>query len=198
MATGEFEKDSLGWQLHQLQSRFSQWWEWQLGQFNPNLPDFNPSSWSGWSWVWELTKGVMICLLIALIIWAIWRIWRLISPYFANLKEQVTDLSQKLVQRELSVGEWLARSQKFQQKGDYYQACRCIYLAMLQRLHDTSIVPHQSSRTDGEYLYLILQLPQPEPLETLLNIHQQLCFGRIEPSSSLLATCQQAYQEISL
>ena len=42
----------------------------------------------------------------------------------------------------------------------------------------------------------ILELPQPDPYETLLITHQQLCFGQREASASLYARCHQACQEI--
>ena len=55
---------------------------------------------------------------------------------------------------------------------------------------------HQPSRTDGEYLQLIQQLPQPAPYETVIAIHQQLYFGNAEASQSTFEQCQQAYQQI--
>ncbi|MEG4349975.1 DUF4129 domain-containing protein [Microcoleus sp. LAD1_D3] len=61
-----------------------------------------------------------------------------------------------------------------QQQGKYRQAYRCFYMALLQRLNDAGTVVYQPSRTDGEYLQLIEQLPQPAPYETLIKIHQQL------------------------
>jgi hypothetical protein len=70
-------------------------------------------------------------------------------------------------------------------------------MAMLQRLNDTGIVQHEPSRTDGEYLQLLIQqLPQPRPYQTLLMTHQQLCFSNVEASPSLFEQCQQAYREI--
>ncbi|NEQ27810.1 MAG: DUF4129 domain-containing protein, partial [Microcoleus sp. SIO2G3] len=112
---------------------------------------------------------------------------------------QTSQFSPKLPQTsvsELSVAGWLERSQKFQQQGNYQEACLCLYRAMLQRLNDAGIAPHQSSRTDGEYLQLIRQLPQPQPYQTLLMTHQQLCFSNTEASPSVFEQCQQAYREI--
>jgi hypothetical protein len=67
---------------------------------------------------------------------------------------------------------------------------------MLQRLNDTGIVKDQPSRTDGEYLQLVQQLPQPQPYQTLLITHQELSFSNAEASPSLFDECQQAYREI--
>ncbi|MBD0347133.1 MAG: DUF4129 domain-containing protein, partial [Coleofasciculus sp. Co-bin14] len=62
--------------------------------------------------------------------------------------------------------------------------------------NDTGLVPHQSSRTDGEYLQLIQQLPKPTPYQTLLVTHQELCFSNTEASRSVFDQCQEAYREI--
>ena len=67
---------------------------------------------------------------------------------------------------------------------------------MLQQLHERKIVPHQSSRTDGEYGKLIAKIPQPQPYQQLLQIHQELCFGNCSASMSVVETCWQAYKKI--
>jgi len=67
---------------------------------------------------------------------------------------------------------------------------------VLQRLNDAGTAVHQPSRTDGEYLELIQQLPQPVPYETVITIHEQLHFGTREASASTFEQCQQAYQQI--
>jgi hypothetical protein len=198
MATGEFEKSNLGWQIQQLQQKIGQWWEWQLKQFNPDLPniDLNSPAWGWLEFLWFMIRGIMIIVLVLLIMWAIWRIWKLIRPYLYELQEQNFEKYQPSIHREFSIDELLKKSQQFQTQGDYYQACRYIYLAMLQQLQEQGVIPQQISRTDGEYLDLILQLPRPDPYETLLHIHEQLCFGSQTASASLLATCQNAYQDI--
>jgi hypothetical protein len=65
-----------------------------------------------------------------------------------------------------------------------------------ERLDDAGTVVYQPSRTDGEYLQLIQQLPQPVPYETLIRIHEQLYFGNTEADASTFEQCQQAYQKI--
>jgi hypothetical protein len=69
-------------------------------------------------------------------------------------------------------------------------------MAMLQRLNDSGLAPHHSSRTDGEYLQLVQQLSQPQPYQTLIMTHQRLCFSNAEVSSAVFEQCQQAYREI--
>ena len=199
MPTDSFEKNSLGWQLGQLQQRFGEWWELQTSQFSPNRPEASVPSWLNSPILWLIAKAAFWLLLALLLSWAALQIVRLLNPYFYSLRNQLSqpdDKARETLVSELSVAEWLERSQKFQQQGNYQEACLCLYKAMLQRLNDAGIAPHQSSRTDGEYLQLIQQLPQPQPYQTLLMTHQQLCFSNAEASPSVFEQCQQAYREI--
>jgi len=199
MPTGSFEKTSFGWQLSQLQQRVGEWWELQTSRFAPNLPDVSVPSWLDSRVVWIIAKAAFWVILALLLSWAALQIMRLLSPYFYTLTNQLSqpaDRATKTSDSELSVAGWLQRSQKFQQQGNYREACLCLYMAMLQRLNDTGLVPHQSSRTDGEYLQLIQQLPKPTPYQTLLVTHQELCFSNTEASRSVFDQCQEAYREI--
>ncbi|MBE9115557.1 DUF4129 domain-containing protein [Lusitaniella coriacea LEGE 07157] len=193
MATGSYQKDGIGWQWHQFQTRLGEWWERLISGANidrPNLPNFDSPMWE------ILARVVFWCVVVAFIAWLVWGLWKLLSPYlYAQKSPRDRGLPQKSTQG-VSVSQWLARSRKFQQQGDYRQACICLYRAMLQQLHEKGIAPHKASRTDGEYLKIVAQLPQPQPYQTLLLTHQQLCFSNIDATASLFAQCQQAYQQI--
>ena len=199
MPTGSFEKTSFGWQLSQLQQRVGEWWELQTSRLAPKLPDVSLPSWLDSQLMWIIAKAAFWVILALLLSWTALQIMRLLSPYFYTLTNQLSqpaDRTTKTSDTELSVAGWLQRSQKFQQQGNYREACLCLYMAMLQRLNDTGLVPHQSSRTDGEYLQLIQQLPKPTPYQTLLVTHQELCFSNTEASRSVFDQCQEAYREI--
>lgn len=199
MSKGSFEKDNFGWQLSQLQQRFGEWWELQFSRFAPDAPKASLPSWWDSPMLQMLVKAVFWIIVGLLVAWVGWLIWRLLRPYIYSLTNSLHQSTKKADQtpaQELSVVRWLQRSQKFQQQGNYREACQCLYMAMLQRLNDSGVAPHQPSRTDGEYLKLVQQLPQPRPYRTLLMTHQQLCFSNTEASSSDFEQCQQAYQEI--
>jgi len=195
MSESSFDKTNLGWQLRQLQQRIQEWWELKTPQ---NIPNVKLPSWFNSPILWAIAKAAFWLILALLAVWASWQIWQLLRFYIHNFKKrnQTTDESANTTIKDLSVAEWLLRSQKLQQQGKYRQACRCLYMAVLQRLNDGGIAVHQPSRTDGEYLQLIQQLPQPAPYETLITIHEQLYFGNTEASSSIFEQCQQAYQQI--
>lgn len=196
MAMGSFEKNSLGWQLYQMRQRLGEWWELKTSQ---TLSNMSLPSWITAPILEKIIKFIFWVILGLLVIWIVWQLWQLLYPYLYTLKNQriqLTNSATTPLVRELSVTDWWQRSQKFQQQGNYREACICLYRAMLQQLNDTGIAKHQASRTDGEYLKVIQQLPQPNPYQTLLTIHQQLCFSKTEASPRMFEQCQQAYRDI--
>ncbi len=196
MSMGSFEKNNLGWQLSQLRQRVGEWWELKTSQILPNM---ELPSWVTSPILETIIKVIFWVIFGLLVIWIVWQLGRLLYPYLYTLRSQGIQLTNSTTIapiRDLSVTDWWQRSQKFQQQGNYREACICLYRAMLQQLHDKGIAKHQASRTDGEYLKVIQQLPQPNPYQTLLTIHQQLCFSKTEASSRMLEQCQQAYRDI--
>jgi hypothetical protein len=200
MSKGSFEKDNLGWQLSQLRQRVGEWWELQTSGFSPHLPDASLPSWWDSPIIQAIVKAAIWMIVILLVIWVSWQMWRRLRPYIYSLTNPLNQSAKKATKtplKELSIAGWLQRSQKFQQQGNYREACQCLYMAMLQRLNDSGIAPHEPSRTDGEYLKLVQQLPQPKPYQTLLMTHQRLSFSNAEASSSVFEQCQQAYREMN-
>lgn len=201
MATETFEQSNIGWKLQQLQQKVSEGIEFTLNQFLNRFPKgsidpYSPNlDLSGWG---LFLRDFLVLCFIALTIWAIWRITKRINlnRYFKRQSSSnLTTIS--AIETNLAVDKWLARSQQFQQQGDYYNACRCLYLAMLQHLDDQRLIVHQSSRTDQEYRELVFQnVPNPYPYYTLFTIHQQLCFAQQTVSFETVQEAQTAYQEM--
>ncbi|MEH2110743.1 DUF4129 domain-containing protein [Nostoc sp.] len=208
MPIDTFEKTSLSWQLSQFQQQAGEWWEYQFYRFEQALPEL-PTGWSISPRLGELLK-FLFCLVIGLFIaWVGWRLWREFSPYvysWLNRTGNLTDFRVKTPSSELSITLLLERSQEFYRQGNYREACRCVYLAMLQQLHQNAMsndkpqgvyAPHKLSRTDGEYLQLLRSSVTPiQPYETLITTHEQLCFGNAEILPDNYEQCWQAYREI--
>jgi hypothetical protein len=195
MSESSFEKTNFSWQLAQSQQRFMEWWELTTAK---NVPNVDLPSWFDSPILRAIARTIFWVILALLAVWVSWQIWQMLRFYVHNFKKrnQQTDVGAKQTIEDSSVAEWFLRSQELQQQGKYRQACRCLYMALLQRLNDAGTAIHQTSRTDGEYLQLIQQLPQPAPYETVIAIHQQLYFGNAEASQSIFEQCQQAYQQI--
>jgi Domain of unknown function (DUF4129) len=185
------EKTSWRWQLEQLQQQVGEWVEVKLRSNDRDLQlDSLPP------WLEPLLVRLMWLILAGIVIWIGYRI---IYPYWqswlerSNRSKLTPDRSPEKV---YTVAELLAQSQQFQQVSDYTQASRWMYLAMLQRLNDANLIPHQLSRTDREYLQLLGTVPVANIGEILVDLHEQLHFGDRAISSADFDRCQQAYQQM--
>ncbi len=192
---GEFSENSVSWQVQQLQRRFSEWME-HWGESNapdlpsvPGLPDW-------------LARGVIY---LAVALSAIWLSWAIARLFFPDLQRWLSEVGTRLRPTTpqggtggsaLSAAAWLERARHWQQQGEYREACRALYMAMLERLHASDRVPHNASRTDGEYRTCTERLPQPQPYRVLISAHERLCFGEEAISNEMWQQCQQAYQAI--
>jgi hypothetical protein len=185
------EKTSWRWQLEQLQQQVGEWIEVKLRSNDRDLNlDILPP------WLGPLLIRLVWLILAGL---AIWIGYRIIYPYWQrwvarNNRSKLT--LDRSPERVYTVSELLTQSRQFQQADDYTQASRWLYLAMLQRLNDAKLIPHQFSRTDREYLQLLRTIPMVNVGETLVSIHEQLHFGDRDISSADFDRCQQAYQQI--
>ncbi len=199
MPAESFEKTSWGWQLSQLQRQIWEWWEYQISRWRLPFSDQLPK-WSILPWVENLLKFLFWMLLGLFFAWVVWRLWQEFSPYIYSRLNRINDTAAVAISqsKNVSAATWLERSQDFYRQGKYGDACRCLYLATLQYLHETKIIPQKASRTDGEYLQLLQLSGTPiQPYETLITTHEQLCFSDRQISSDTYQQCQQAYGEIT-
>ncbi|MGK7890295.1 MAG: DUF4129 domain-containing protein [Leptolyngbyaceae cyanobacterium] len=191
MANGSYAKDGIGWQIQQAQRRFSEWAE---VQFANTAPDIDPGPLPGFpSWVVDVLLVLFWVLVAGAVIWLVVTLFG--PDLMAWLNRQPT-VGQPTVQHQEtpSAAAWVKRSHQWQQQGNYREACRALYMAMIERLHETQQVPRKLSRTDGEYRICVSQLNPPQAYQLLINVHEQLCFGDREISADLFQRCQQAYQ----
>jgi Domain of unknown function (DUF4129) len=188
--SGSFEKNSPEWQLHLLQQRLGEWLERLFGATDrARLPN-----WSLPEWIMRLLFWVIAGLLIG---WLSWQVYQLARPYFRAMTITQTGQSdRRSAGSPLTVAAWLQRSRTFAQQGNYREACRALYMAALQRLNDAEPIPHEPSRTDGEYLQIVQALPRSAPYQVLIRTHEQLCFDNADISVDAFDRCQQAYREI--
>lgn len=193
-ATGTFEKTSFDWQLHQLQRQFGEWVQRLLSN-NSNAPDEN---WQLPEW---LLNSLFWLIVIGLAGFLGWQLYRLLSPYLAASWRSRQNLYSVAASptETLPVAEWLQRSRQAQQQGNYREACRALYMAMLQRLNDQNLIAQQPSLTDGEYaalLHTLSTLDRPQPYHLLLRTHESLHFSQAAISAETCDRCWQAYREI--
>jgi Domain of unknown function (DUF4129) len=183
----KFQKDSWSWQVDRVGQQLGEWLE---TKFKFNTPRSNLPEW--------LVQAISNLLWFLLAAGAVGVLYLVLRKYIPSI--DFRRLWPKSVQPQrvptYSVAELLAQAQQYQAQHNYSEAGRYLYLAMLQRLNDASIVPHQSSRTDREYAILLGQIPIVRTGDLLLQTHEQLQFADRPLSAEQFDRCQQAYQQL--
>lgn len=193
MASGTFEKSSADWWIQQQQQRVGEWVESLFSGFRlGNLvnEDWALPEWFLQGFFWTVIAGIVVGLG--------WQLYQILQPYVDRYLKSDRERSPALSHPiQPSAAEWLERSRQAQQQGNYREACRSLYMASLHHLSDRHLISQAESRTDGEYLNLILQLDPPQPYQLLIRTHERLCFSDAAISAETFERCWQAYQEIS-
>jgi hypothetical protein len=193
------ETTSLGWQIQQIERQVSEWIEYvSTSAFDKILGTGLSLSntvqdvllWIAWI-IFSLTMGWLGLLL--------FRAARssLIDFWASRILKGAKIIASSSVMPVYSVDQWLKKARAFQSEGNYTEACRALYMGMLQLLSDRQLISQQYSRTDGEYRYLVKNLAGVKAYQVLLDTHEQLCFSDRLVSSEMFHTCQSAYSEIS-
>ncbi|MEO0946582.1 MAG: DUF4129 domain-containing protein [Cyanobacteria bacterium J06641_5] len=192
-------EDGLGWRWRLVQRRGGEW----LETINlPNLPEVEGPQidWGQFAFLLELARVVFWLALAVLIAIALWQILQSLLPYWRDRADRWQQ--QRAADAEIvtasTVEDWLAQARNCRTDGDFAGACRCLYFAMLQMLHEQDILSHKRSRTDGEYLRAMQEKSAyPQPYQTLLLVHQQLTFGdRAAIGDETCIRCWDAWQTL--
>lgn len=192
LASGTFQRNSLDWQAQQATQRLGEWFERLLAGANLGGSEDSVTQPPEW-----LLKTVFWAMVIGAIGWASWQLYKLLRPYWINYWQfRQARHPVDLPPSWQTAPEWLRQARTAQQQGNYREACRALYMAMLQLLNDRGMIPQEASRTDGEYLTLAQSLNLPPPYRVLIRTHERICFDRVTISSEVYERCWQAYQEI--
>ena len=195
LTSGSFQKDSWGWRWHKLSQRMGEWLDFQPSHGETEVPDSLGAL--NWSWIAQIIGWVAIALL------AIFLLWQLLKGLpggrfqkFRKLSKDSSASTANHPKLSLSLNQWRSRSRQFQQQGNYRQACRCLYMAMLRQLHEKGMVSENPAFTDGDYRLAIANFPNPQPYTLLLQIHERHQFAHSEATLEDWQACQQAYRQI--
>ncbi len=188
MAT--YQQSNPAWELQRLTQNLREWLEWNTGRFWDRVPPVDLPQIDNWEWWESLIFHGLIWLGIALAIAVLWFNRKAWQRYWYNLTAM--DLRPSFPATPPGASYWVKLAHQTARQGDYYQACRHLYLAMLQMLQDQQLADQTPARTDREYQRLTEQLPQATAYATLFTIHQELCFGQQQASLQLFQDCQEA------
>lgn len=182
------QTNSIDWQLQLFSRRVGEWIELHLPS-SPNQP--NSPSFPAW-WL----QAAFWTIVTLAILWLGYVVYSLARPYFDPNHPHRAKRIEPNQQKERTIAALIRDAQEFQRQGNYREACRSLYFAMLQRLHEAKIIPSQRSRTDREYAQLVQHLPQSEAYRILLEMHERLQFGQADVSIEQFDRVQQAYSTI--
>ena len=210
MSSPSYNSSSLGWQIHKGAQRFREWAEYRADQSDFDWPDWKWPDWARFDWRLPPEVGqILFWSGVSLVaVWLGWLLFRAIEPSFARWLEQEQSWVKLGKQAAPSTGDraakdWWKQAQDFAQQGRYADACKALYSATLQHLHDSQQLLHKPSRTDGEYLEQLRQheqpgqkRPLPRPYQLLIGTHERLVFGSAIATAEMFQRCRQAYEEI--
>ncbi|MBD1842913.1 DUF4129 domain-containing protein [Cyanobacteria bacterium FACHB-63] len=195
MAAEQFQRSDFNWQIQQFFRRVGEWIELRFPRVQaPNLPDA-PNWWFP-SWWLEAGFWVLVSLAVA---WLGFQIYLWIRAYLNRNQAEIAkffDRTTSHPEKERTIAGWVKSAQEFQQQGNYREASRALYMAMLQRLNETKLIVIDKSRTDQEYSRLVQLLPQAESYQMLLETHELLCFSDTPISAEMFDRVQYAYGNI--
>ncbi|MBD0333945.1 MAG: DUF4129 domain-containing protein [Cyanobacteria bacterium Co-bin13] len=194
MAAGAYNTNSPGWQIRQTVRQFQEWFEYQFSKVDlagPDLPQ--------WSWPADLARGLFWVLVGGLSLWLSWLLYRAI---LASWQQRQARRAAQPAPQAVPVPDfrsalaWWREANALAQAGQYRAACRALYFAALQKLHEQQRLAYDPSRTDGEYLQTLAQDPKSRPYQLLIRTHERSEFGNAAVSAEVYQRCRQAYQEI--
>jgi hypothetical protein len=193
MAPGSHQSNTPGWQIRQAVRQFQEWLEYQFSRVDLEGPDLPQ-----WSWPADLARGLFWALVVGLGLWLSWLLYRAIWAYWQTRQRgAAAQVSAPAAAAEArSALAWWREANALAQAGQYRAACRALYLAALQKLHEQHRLTFDLSRTDGEYLQVLGQAPQDRPYVLLIRTHERNEFGNATVSEETYQRCRQAYREI--
>ncbi|MFN3360549.1 MAG: DUF4129 domain-containing protein [Pseudanabaenaceae cyanobacterium] len=189
----EFRRTGIGWEIGKLRRHYEEWWETvtPATAVEPNsyfLPPWLPQFLTFLAWV----------LLLVSFAWLGLKLYRWGCNYWLERQRHNLTVNTFVVSQP-SLGELLRTVEFNWRRGDYRSACRYLYLALLQFLHDRDILPQDPSRTDGEYR-LFLQQKRLQPLAaffTIINLHERLHFSHAPVSEQEFIDCKTAFDRVT-
>lgn len=189
-----FEKTNPAWDLRLWQQRSSEWFERILSSWqpidspdslnNPVRPPTIPAQ------LWTLIFWLLV---LALVTTIVWNLYPIVHRYLTKSQpERPLASSPKPIHR--TQNQWLQQAKKAQSQGDYTQACRALYFAMVTKLQDQTLLSKDPSLTNGEYRRLLKT--RSASYRTLINAHDESLYTDRPITQDRYAECDRAYRDI--
>ena len=193
MSSPNFEKTNPAWDLRLWQQQSSEWFERILSSWQPiDSPD-NPNPVQPPPIPTQFWTLVFWLLVLALITTIVWNLYPIVQRIITQSQPERLPASVPSPIDRTQI-QWLQQAKKAQGKGDYTQACRALYFAMITRLQDQTFLSKDPSLTNGEYRHL-LKTRSPA-YRTLINAHDESLYTDRPMTQDRYAECDRAYRDI--
>ncbi len=190
----QFEKSNPAWELRLWQQRTGEWFERLQANWQPSTPDLPDQSVKPPEILPQVWTAIFWLLVIALVIVIIWNLYPIVQRVLAKSRPDRPTSPPPIPDR--SQTEWLQQARQAQNQGDYTQACRALYLAMIKKLQDQSRLTPDPSLTNGEYRAILNAQARPQAYRTLINAHDESIYTDRPLTQERYAECDRAYREI--
>lgn len=184
----DYQQTNMAWVIQQLQQQAGE----RLERLIPNLEVGDDP----WLFPYHLAEVLSVLVPLLIIVVSVGLVWRYLIPSLTR-QSLPTRLSEASPRSKQGVDQWREQAQVYQRQGNYREACRCLYYAMLQHLHDLDYLPHRSSRTDGEHRHDLQSFPAFANCKVLIDTHEALCFDHhSQMSATRFEHCQAALDQV--
>jgi hypothetical protein len=187
-----FRRDGIGWQIGKLRRNFDEWLEVATRSEGTGGEGFSFPE-----WIVQMLNFLAWLILILFLAWLGLIIYRLSRNYWLE-RQGLGEKTEQVTYTHKTFLQLVQTAQTYYNQGDYREACRHLYLALLQALHDRGILPQSVSRTDGEYRRSLAEIATSlfQNSRTVINLHENLIFGNLIPSKQDFENCKTALNQI--
>jgi hypothetical protein len=129
--------------------------------------------------------------------------WRKQAPLgqAAKTGEGTPPTEWALMEPQQSMAALWRRAEDLAGKGDYLEAVRFLYLAMLGLLHRSNLIRYERTQTNGEYLQQLRQSAAApttlqQPVSRLIRLFEEKWYGERECQPTDYQACRGLAEEI--
>ena len=193
MPSTNFEKTNPAWDLRLWQQRSGEWFDRILSGWQPTDSATNPTPVQPPTIPAQLWTVIFWLLVLALVTTIVWNLYPIVHRILTKSRtRQPTEISTQPIDHTQT--EWFQQAKKAQSQGDYTQACRALYLAMIAKLQAQALIAKDPSLTNDEYRRL-LKARSPS-YRTLINAHDESVYTDRPVTQDRYAECDRAYRDI--
>lgn len=151
---------------------------------------------------WTILVGLGLAVL-AVALWQFWLLRQEVRPPRAKPQSGASPAPPEEMTRpyDQPMAAWLRRAEELARAGNYLEAVRALYLAVLSLLHRKHLLRVEPTRTNGEYAQQLRRAPEAPPdlhvpFEQLTGLFEVKWYGERACAAAEYAACRGLAEEI--